>query len=167
MRFRIPICAGPLASRQSPFMLEGSCYFCTPRAVINTVDAKLRDLFDSHLERVLAAMPQRVHDLLAEVPLFVEDYPSDEVLENFKLNNRTQLCGIYTGVPLDERTASELPILPDVVTIFREGIICHAATPDGNLSEEELRRQIRITLLHELGHHHGMDEEELRLLGYD
>ncbi len=130
------------------------------------MNEKLRNFFDNQLELVLAAMPQRVHDLLAEAPLFVEDYPSDEVLATFKLHDRTRLCGVYTGIPLDQRTSDDAPEVPDVVTIFREGIICLAAGSSDQLSEDELRRQIRITLLHELGHHHGLDEEELSSLGY-
>jgi predicted Zn-dependent protease with MMP-like domain len=131
------------------------------------VDVKLRNLFDSHLEQVLAGMPQRVHDLLAEVPLHVEDYPSQQVLQDLGLSRCANLCGVYTGVPLDQRVTDNDPAMPDVVTIFREGIIQLAAGDEQQLSVEELRKQIRITLLHELGHHHGLSEAELTVLGYD
>jgi predicted Zn-dependent protease with MMP-like domain len=52
------------------------------------------------------------------------------------------------------------------VTIYREGILLASEDDHGNLSEPELLRQIRITVLHELGHYHGLDEEELESLGY-
>ena len=130
------------------------------------MDEKLRDLFDLNLERVLSGLPQRVHDLLAEVPLFVEDFPPGEVLDQLKIHHRGDLCGLYTGVPLNERNQFDSPTMPDVVTIYREGIMNLAAGCGGDLSEKKLRNQIRITVLHELGHHHGFDEDELEELGY-
>jgi predicted Zn-dependent protease with MMP-like domain len=56
--------------------------------------------------------------------------------------------------------------MPDVVTIYREGILSAAADDNGRIGKSRLREQIRITILHELGHHHGLTEGELRRLGY-
>jgi predicted Zn-dependent protease with MMP-like domain len=126
----------------------------------------LRDLFDRHLEIVLAGMPARVHELLDEVPLVVEDHPSRELMRKTGMRHRTHLCGLYTGIPLTERSVEHSGILSDVVHIFREGIMSLAVDRQGNLDEQELQRQIRITVLHELGHHHGLGERELRELGY-
>ena len=130
------------------------------------MDAKLRDLFDCHLEEVLSELPQVVHALLEKVPLHVEDYPSQQVINELGLTEDSNLCGVYSGVSLDQRTIEDRPSLPDVVTIYREGIIRLAAGSAEGLSSEELRRQIRITLLHELGHHHGFSESDLENLGY-
>jgi predicted Zn-dependent protease with MMP-like domain len=130
------------------------------------LNPQLRDYFDSHLEQVLAGLPQRVHDLLAEVPLHVEDYPPDDILDQLGVARREYLCGLYTGVPIGERSVLQSSRLPDVVTIYRQGILGTATGPHGRIHEGELRRQIRITVLHELGHHHGLDEDELRDLGY-
>ena len=126
----------------------------------------LRDFFDVQLEIVLGEFPESIHDLLAKVPLHVEDYPPQSVLNEVGVARRDDLCGLYTGVPLSHRHASEPPILPDVVTVYREGILKLAVGRQGNLREDELRRQIRITVLHELGHHHGLEEEDLQRLGY-
>ena len=131
------------------------------------MDSKLRELFDCHLEEVLAQLPQSVHVLLTEVPLHVEDYPSQQVLHELGLTAESNLCGVYSGVPLDQRTVDDRPGPPDVVTIYREGIIHLAAGDTEGLSSEELRRQIRITLLHEVGHHHGLSAGALEELGYD
>jgi predicted Zn-dependent protease with MMP-like domain len=130
------------------------------------VDQRLRDFFDRELEAVLYALPRRVVELLDEVPLHVEDYPSDEVLRSTGVECREQLCGLYTGVPLTHRSMELSGNLPDVVTIYREGVLRLAEDAQGQLNQRELRRQIRITLLHELAHHHGIDEDELRELGY-
>ena len=130
------------------------------------MDQRLRDFFDRELERVLHAMPQRVVQLLDEVPLHVEDYPADEVLQSLDVADREDLCGLYTGIPLTHRHIQLSGNLPDVVTIYREGVMRLASNKQGHLDQQELRRQIRITLLHELAHHHGIDEDELRELGY-
>jgi predicted Zn-dependent protease with MMP-like domain len=130
------------------------------------MDRALRDYFDEQLQQVLARLPRRVHELLDRMPLHVEDYPSPQVMAEMGIRDRHALCGLYTGVPIDDRSASHPPLLPDVVTIYREGILNLATDHRGTVDVEELQRQMRITVLHELGHHHGMDEDELSELGY-
>jgi len=125
-----------------------------------------REYFDEQLEHVLAAMPPRVHELLDKVPLYVEDHPSRDVLRRAGIRRREHLCGLYTGIPLTDRSVQHSGVLSDVVQIYREGIYGMATDHDGYVDEDELRRQIRITILHELGHHHGLDEDELEALGY-
>jgi predicted Zn-dependent protease with MMP-like domain len=129
--------------------------------------SRLRDFFDRRLERVLKGLPQWIHELLEEVPLCVEDHPSKEVMRDLGVSDRGELCGLYTGVPLDARSVSDPARLPDVVMIYREGILRASEDDSGSITEHELLRQIRITVLHELGHYHGLDEEELAALGYD
>ncbi|NIL96542.1 MAG: hypothetical protein GTO53_03980 [Planctomycetales bacterium] len=130
------------------------------------MDSELREYFDQQLQQVLQELPQRVHDLLDHMPLHVEDYPSSQVMAELGIRDRGALCGLYTGVPIDQRSATAPPLLPDVVTIYREGILNLASDHGGRVDTDQLRRQIRITVLHELGHHHGMDEDELIQFGY-
>jgi predicted Zn-dependent protease with MMP-like domain len=130
------------------------------------VDPRHRRRFDDVLEGVLEEMPPLVHELIEKVPLHVEDYPSREVLARTGVRRRSHLCGLYTGIPITERSVTHSGTLPDVVTIYREGILAATAGPDWRITTKRLRRQIRITILHELAHHHGLDEEELRRLGY-
>jgi len=125
-----------------------------------------RRWFDEQLEWVLARMPARVHELLDEVPLYVEDHPPRKLLRQLGVHRRDQLCGLYTGIPLTERRVEASGVLSDAIRIYREGILATATDPHGALDVAELRRQIRITILHELAHHHGLDEAELRDLGY-
>lgn len=126
----------------------------------------LRDYFDQQLERVLDQLPEEIHRLLDRVPLYVEDYPSRDVLRSMGIRDRRRLCGLYTGIPLTDRSIEHSGVHSDVVRLYREGILSLAALPDGGLDEAALREQIRITLLHELGHHFGMTEEDLADLGY-
>jgi predicted Zn-dependent protease with MMP-like domain len=127
---------------------------------------ELRDYFDQQLQEVMSEMPPRVHELLKEVTMYVEDHPSRRVMQEMGVRHRSQLCGLYTGVPLTQRHVDLSGVLSDAIHIYREGIFWMAKDPHGHFDEQELRRQIRITVLHELGHYHGLDERELRTLGY-
>lgn len=126
----------------------------------------LRTYFDQVLDQVLRDMPEQVHRLLNEVTLYVEDHPSPRVMRQLGVTRRHQLCGLYTGIPLDHRSIEHSGILSDAVHIFRDGILAMASTRRGDVDDDELRRQIRITVLHELAHHFGITERELHQLGY-
>lgn len=130
------------------------------------MDRRTRRWFDKELDWVLERMPPRVHELIEQVPLHVEDYPSDDVMDRLGVEYRDDLCGLYTGIPIGNKSVMHSGVLPDVVTMYREGIMAAAADASGLVSTRRLRREIRITLLHELAHHHGIGEEELRELGY-
>jgi len=73
---------------------------------------------------------------------------------------------LFTGVALPEKSVQHSGMLPDVVTIYRLGIMEAARDKWGRLSAAALREEIRITLLHELAHFHGLNEEEIEDLGY-
>ena len=132
-----------------------------------------RARFDELFEEVLASLPPGIHKLIEEVPLVLEDRPSRQLLRELGIEDDDEiLCGVHTGVPLTDRSV-ERPDASDVVQIFREGIIDMA----GGWEEEEddegpfggverIREEIRITILHELGHHFGLDEDDLDRLGY-
>jgi predicted Zn-dependent protease with MMP-like domain len=130
------------------------------------VNPTTRRRFDKILEEVLAEMPPLVQGLLEKIALDVEDYPSPEIMKEMELEYRDELCGLYAGVPLGEKHLEALPHLSDSVMIYREGIFAETAEQDGRVTKEGLRKQIRITILHELAHHFGMTEEELDELGY-
>ncbi len=125
-----------------------------------------RKRFDEQVDKVLAEMPPQIHELLERVPLHVEDHPSEEVMLDRDVEYLDDLCGLYTGIPLTQRSIEHSGTLPDVVTIYREGILTAAADRDGRIRNQRLRKEIRITILHELGHHHGLTEDDLRALGY-
>ena len=130
------------------------------------MDPRTRRRFDEQLEWVLEQLPSMVHQLIEEVPLHVEDYPALRVMAQMGVRHRKQLCGLYTGIPLPDRSVQHSGTLPDVVTIYREGILESARDAKGRISTDRLRREIRVTVLHELAHLHGLGEEELRELGY-
>jgi predicted Zn-dependent protease with MMP-like domain len=96
-----------------------------------------------------ADFDQVVEDALDNVVVIVEDHDADD----------PDLLGLYVGVPLTER-GHEPPLGPSRILIFRRPLteMCD--------SIDELREEIRITVLHEIGHHFGMDEDRLDELGY-
>jgi len=130
------------------------------------LNPRTRQRFDRLLEQVLATFPASVDELLQRVPLHVEDYPSDEVMDQMGIEYRDDLCGLYSGVPLTDRSVEHAHPPPDVVTIYREGILAAAEDRHGRLTADRIREEIRKTVLHELAHYHGLSEEELRELGY-
>ena len=127
---------------------------------------EIREIFDQQLERVLPELPQQVRDFMENVPLVVEDYPSTEVMRRVGVRHRSALCGLYTGIPLNRRSVNDWGVPSDVIHIFRQGILSQARSQGGGIDDEELRKQIRFTILHEYGHHVGLSERELRALGY-
>ncbi len=130
------------------------------------MNRQLRDFFDRHLEWVMSRVPLRVHELLEDVTMYVEDYPSSGIMRQMGVRRRDGLCGLYSGIPLTRRHVEVSGVLSDAIYIYREGILGMATDPSGAIDQDELRRQIRITVLHELGHHHGLGEQALQELGY-
>lgn len=135
------------------------------------MDAHDRERFDAVLERVIASLPVPIRDRFEEIPIIVLDEPTDEILRSLGLEPADdedrelllgEICGMHTGVPLTERSLEDPPDLPGI-HIFRRGVLDLAGWFD---SAFELEHQIRVTLLHELGHHFGLDEDDLEELGY-
>lgn len=134
-----------------------------------------RDRFDRLLEDEIERLPARLRRLLDETPLIVDDAPSRRLLREMGLDpDAEDLCGLHSGIPLTERSVGDHATLPDQIRIFRRGIIDEAGgwepwvDEDGTAlgGEERIRREIRVTILHEIGHHYGLSEEDLQQLGY-
>lgn len=146
--------------------LDARNHPCRPPRVA-ALNPRTRRRFDEQLDWVLESMPPLVHELIEKVPLHVEDYPSDEVMDEMGVEYIDELCGLFTGIAIGEKSVTHSGNLPDVVTIYREGIMSAAADRHGRINTPRLRREIRITILHELAHYHGLTEEDLAELGYD
>jgi predicted Zn-dependent protease with MMP-like domain len=130
-----------------------------------------REYFDRQVEWELSRLPQNVSRLLKEVPLHVEDQPSKRLMQTLELEDAAELCGYFSGVPHNAPDSLAVylgyPIpMPNSVTIFRRGIVAAARNEQGKVSRHNLREQIRITILHELAHLLGMDEDEIAEIGY-
>jgi predicted Zn-dependent protease with MMP-like domain len=122
-----------------------------------------RERFDSILEKLIEQLPPHIQAMLEEVPLIVEDEPSDALLDEMDVDDETDLLGLHWGVALTHRSVEAPPAFPDRMMLFR-GPVLRAA----GHSLPRLEKQIRITLLHEIGHHFGLDEDDLaRLEGWE
>ncbi|HWB19746.1 MAG TPA: metallopeptidase family protein [Phycisphaerales bacterium] len=131
--------------------------------------------FDALVDEIVAGFPAEIRSLFDETPLLVDDAPTQEMMRHLGLDSRNSiLCGLHSGIPLTERTVLAGDQMPDVIHIFREGIVQAAGgwkavgvrNHEAVGGEEAVAREIRITILHELGHHFGLDEDDLAALGY-
>ena len=110
------------------------------------------------VERALEGLPPELSELLDNVAIVVDEWPeySTPLVTEDTANT---LYGLYEGVPLTERGAGYHGMLPDKITIFRGPL-------ERNFRRAELEEQIRITVVHEIAHHFGIDEDRLEELGW-
>jgi predicted Zn-dependent protease with MMP-like domain len=116
--------------------------------------------FANLVELALAELPAEFAEFLEEVPVEICDRPSADQLRKARVKQNGLLLGLYQGRPRTQRSVLDSGTLPDVIHIFQDSIeqVCK--------NEVELIRQVRTTVLHEIGHHFGMNEEDLKRLGY-
>ncbi|HET9928740.1 MAG TPA: metallopeptidase family protein [Rubrobacter sp.] len=110
------------------------------------------------VERALEGLPPELAELLDNVAIVVDDWP-DYSTPLVAGEPEETLYGLYEGVPLTERGAGYYGFLPDKITIFRGPLERDFATRD-------LEEQVRITVVHEIAHYFGFDEERLEDLGW-
>jgi predicted Zn-dependent protease with MMP-like domain len=116
--------------------------------------------FDRAVQAALDAVPADFRPYLENVLIEVQPRPTRALLREYEETD--DLLGIYVGVPLEDKGPEQAGCpLPDRILIFRENLCAMCA------SWEELVDEIRITVLHEIGHHLGLDEDRLADLGYD
>ncbi len=115
-----------------------------------------RERFESLVEDALADLPPTFAERLENVSIVIEDLASPGQLDRSDATDPHHLLGLYEGIPLTHRDRGYAGALPDRISIFRIPIeeMCR--------SDEEIKRQVRDTVLHELGHFFGMDEDMLR-----
>ena len=112
--------------------------------------------FERLVEDALADVPPRFADAIENVVIVVEDEPGVDDLDAFDADDdENELLGIYRGVPLTERSHADAPLVPDEIAIFQGPIERVASTP------AEVVAEVRETVIHELGHYFGLDDDEL------
>jgi predicted Zn-dependent protease with MMP-like domain len=117
--------------------------------------------FAGLVAEAMRSIPASFRRYLEDIVVEVEPMPSKEDLEEMGVEDPEELLGLYLGTPLTERSFEEGPRLPDRVLIYQRNIesICE--------SREEIVEEVRRTVLHEVGHHFGLDEDDMAELGYD
>jgi predicted Zn-dependent protease with MMP-like domain len=111
--------------------------------------------FEAVVRHSLGDLPDWVKSALNNIAVVVQDYPDPDIVPDPE-----GLLGFYTGVPLSERSSEYLGDLPDVIYIFRKPHL------ELGLPHNELRAEIRRTLLHEIAHYFGIDDSHLEKIGW-
>jgi predicted Zn-dependent protease with MMP-like domain len=119
-----------------------------------------KERFWELVKEALENVPEEFAKFLEEVPVEVMDAPTTKMLQTAGVGEGSLLLGLYRGRPRTVRNVEDSGVLPDVIYIFQRPIemVCK--------NEAELIRQVRVTVLHEIGHHFGLSEEDLERLGY-
>ena len=114
--------------------------------------------FEELVRRALEELPKEISARMENIDLVVEDWPTRNQLVGSGIEEDNYLLGLYEGVPLPDRYDYGM-VLPDKITLFQRAIeaICD--------SDEEIVREVRDTVVHEVGHHFGIDDPTLEEMG--
>jgi predicted Zn-dependent protease with MMP-like domain len=119
------------------------------------------EAFSQLVSEALESLPRQFGVRLENIQVDVEEWPTEDELREAGLGSRDRygLLGLYHGVPLTDRSAQYMA-LPDRITIYQKPLEA-AAGPES----AEIARQVRRTVMHELAHYYGIDDERLEELG--
>lgn len=158
------------------------------------MNAALRERFDALVQDAIDAMPPQFARALDEVPIVVVDRPDRRLLNELRRDgvlppaprpssgsapsasaaedaaddtiSDEELMGLHSGVAITEQSVDGPVQVPPTIHIFRDGVVAFAGGWEQPNADDEIYEEVRITLLHELGHHFGLDENDLDDLGY-
>ncbi|MBN1321068.1 MAG: metallopeptidase family protein [Thermoleophilia bacterium] len=118
------------------------------------------DSFAELVSQAIESLPEEFFDALENVQVDIEEWPSPEDLEVVGLSHRDRysLLGLYHGVPLTDRH-SQYVAFPDHITIFQKPIEAVCGQDD-----ERIRAQVQHTVIHEIAHYYGIDDDRLEEL---
>jgi len=116
--------------------------------------------FERLVAEGLEIIPEELRGYISNVQITIEEEPSNELLNELGIPPDETLFGLYEGTPLTERT-TEYSALPDRIVIFRRPLLEELDDP------LDIRREVARTVIHEVAHHFGIDEERLVELGWD
>jgi predicted Zn-dependent protease with MMP-like domain len=123
-----------------------------------------RTQFERLVAEALDGLPRRFHDLVQNLAVVVEELPPGQPPPEDVPEDEDLLMGEYVGTPLTARGAFEAPPEPDRVVLYQRNIEAYArdaAAEEHRPVEEIIREEVRLTVLHELGHYFGMEEDQL------
>jgi predicted Zn-dependent protease with MMP-like domain len=115
--------------------------------------------FDRAVAQALDTVPPEFRPYLDNVAVEIRGLPDARLMREHDVPD--DILGLYVGIPLEDKSVQSRQVLPDRIYIFRDNLT------DMCDSREELIEEIRVTVLHEIGHHFGLDEDRLEQLGYD
>jgi predicted Zn-dependent protease with MMP-like domain len=113
--------------------------------------------FEELALRAWRRLPRHFRELCRDLVIRIEEFPTEEVLEELKLDSPFDLMGLYQGVSLPNRSVSDVLRLPDMVFLYRRPILDHWS--EGG---ETLGHLVTHVLVHEIGHHFGLSDASMR-----
>jgi predicted Zn-dependent protease with MMP-like domain len=117
------------------------------------------DEIEAIARAAIKALPTPFSDSLDDVVLLVEDFADDDTLAAMGIDDPFELSGIYEGVPLTERSVDQSGTLPERIRLFRRSLLDEWAG-----GEETLERLVAHVLIHEVGHHFGLSDDDMHAL---
>lgn len=120
-----------------------------------------RERFEELVEEALESIPDELWRVIDNLAVTVEEWPTRAHLQDAGTRAGHLLLGLYQGVPLTGRSHGYGLVPPDKITIFR-GPIMQVCSP---ADEDAIRAQVRRTVLHEIAHHFGIDDDRLMEIG--
>jgi len=111
--------------------------------------------FEKLVKEGISAIPKEFLDKIVNVAIVVEDDPTPHQLKKLKVKNSYVLFGLYEGIPRTKRWEYG-QVVPDKITIFKNPIVSLAR------SNEEIKKIVKDTVWHEIGHYFGMNEDQVR-----
>jgi predicted Zn-dependent protease with MMP-like domain len=115
-----------------------------------------RTAFESLVVKAIDNLPEEFQQKMENVDVTIEDLPGRRHLSKMKLREPYQLLGLYEGVPQTQRGQGYTMVLPDKITIFQKSIEARCR------NEKQIEMEIGRVVRHELAHHFGITDEELR-----
>ena len=107
-------------------------------------------------ERAYRRIPERLRRLVDAVVIRIEEFPDDEIIAEMALDTEYDLLGLYAGVALDEKSHADTPQNVDMIFLYRRPMLDYWAE-----SGDALEDVVRHVLIHEIGHHFGLSDEEM------
>jgi predicted Zn-dependent protease with MMP-like domain len=114
-----------------------------------------RRRFEALVEKAMRRLPKRFKDKIANIAVVVEDWADDETLADVGVEPPDTLYGLYRGIDLTHRDSSYGNVLPDTIHIYQGPIEEDCA------DEAEMEDLVRDTVIHEVGHYFGLDDETM------
>ena len=107
-------------------------------------------------EEAMGVIPDELRQYAEGVPVFVEEFPDDEICAEMDLESPFDILGLYSGVPFGEQFSGAVVDRPDMIFLFRRPILDYWCE-----TGEDLRHVVRHVLIHEIGNHFGLSDEDM------
>lgn len=114
------------------------------------------EVFEALAAEAYAALPEAFRALCGDILIRVEDFPTEAVMDEMELESPYDILGLYHGIALRARFDPPVGAMPDLIYLYRQPMLCLWAE-----GEETLRGLVTHVLVHEIGHHFGLSDEDM------